>query len=365
MTAKLGTAGRTLARSTARHGLLIALVGALVLALVACTPDEPDTTETESPVEPAEPSPEDGEDPSDEDADIGELEKSDLSIALIPISETLAIAAAEEQGFFEEAGLTVEVQRVGSGAEAIPLLAGGRIDAMFSNTVTTLQAIQEGLDAVFLTPAGWAREDPPDTSSAVMVRADDDIDAPSDLAGRRVATNVIGSIAWLYFAEWLNQNGVPHDEVTFAEVPFPQMIDALLGGSVDAIFPPDPFRTIAEGTGEISSLGYGFIEVQPGVEISQYVTTRAWLEEHPNTARAFVSAVRRGADFINANEAEAREINVRWTGLSEELKDDVMITRLGTATNEDSIRRTMDLMLEYGLLEEELELEQYLVDTGA
>ena len=52
----------------------------------------------------------------------------------------------------------------------MPVLQSGRIDIAFSNTVSTLQAIEQGLDAVVLAPAAVVRSAPPDTTTAILVR---------------------------------------------------------------------------------------------------------------------------------------------------------------------------------------------------
>ena len=77
---------------------------------------------------------------------------------------------AERQGFFKAEGLDVEVTKFESGALAVPVLQSGRIDIALSNTVSTLQAIEQGLDAILLAPGAVVRSSPPDTTTALIVR---------------------------------------------------------------------------------------------------------------------------------------------------------------------------------------------------
>jgi NitT/TauT family transport system substrate-binding protein len=73
-----------------------------------------------------------------------------IRLGLLPFSESLGAVIAERQGFFKAEGLDVEVTKFESGALAVPVLQSGRIDIAFSNTVSTLQAIEQGLDAILL-----------------------------------------------------------------------------------------------------------------------------------------------------------------------------------------------------------------------
>jgi NitT/TauT family transport system substrate-binding protein len=119
----------------------------------------------------------------------------------------------------------------------------------FSNTVSTLQAIGQGLDATVLAPGAVVRSAPPDTTTALLV-IKGKINSLKDLEGKRVAVNVINSSAWLHAIAALDKHGVDWTKVRFTEIPFPQMNDPLLNGQVDAIVQVDPFRSAPYGYGQ-------------------------------------------------------------------------------------------------------------------
>ena len=79
----------------------------------------------------------------------------------------------------------------------MPVLQSGRIDIVLSNTISTFQAIEQGLDAIILAPGAIVRASPPDTTTALIVRKDS-IKSLKDLEGKRIAVNVINSSAWLH-----------------------------------------------------------------------------------------------------------------------------------------------------------------------
>jgi NitT/TauT family transport system substrate-binding protein len=144
-----------------------------------------------------------------------------IKLGLLPFSESLAAVIADRQGYFREEGVEVEIAKFDSGAIAVPVLQSGRMDIVLSSTVSTFQAIEQGLDAVVLAPGAIVRTAPPDTTTALLVRKGS-IKSLKDLEGKRIAVNVINSTAWLHAVALLDKHGVDRAKVRFSEVPFPQ-----------------------------------------------------------------------------------------------------------------------------------------------
>ena len=282
-----------------------------------------------------------------------------LRVGLLPFSESLGAVIADRQGYFKAEGLDIEITKVSSGAVAVPVLQAGKLDIIFSNTVSTLQAMEQGLDAVILAPGAVVRASGADTTIALMVRKGS-VKAVKELEGRRVAVNVINSTAWLHAVAMLDKLGVDRSKVRFVEIPFPQMNDPLLNSQVDAIYQVEPFRSVLMASGKAEVLGYPYVETLPNSDITQYLAMAPWVEKNRATAVKFARAIAKGAQFANvpANEAAVRDANVQFTGLNPTLKDVVMLPRFGTAVSAAEIDRTMDLMLKYGMLKQKVDLSR-------
>ena len=283
-----------------------------------------------------------------------------IRVGLLPFSESLGAVLADRQGFFKAEGLDVEISKITSGALGVTVLQAGKIDIMFSNTVSTLQAMEQGLDAVILAPGAVVRASGADTTIALIVRKGS-VSALKELEGKRVAVNVINSTAWLHAIAMLDKHGVERSKVRFLEVPFPQMNDPLLNNQVDAIYQVEPFRSVLMATGKADVLGYPYVETLPNSDITQYLALASWVEKNRATAAKFARAIVKGAQYANANEAAAREANLQFTGLNPALKDTVMLPRFGTAVNAAEIGRTMDLMLKYGMLKQRVDLSKRIL----
>jgi NitT/TauT family transport system substrate-binding protein len=280
-----------------------------------------------------------------------------IRLGLLPFSESLAAVIADKQGFFKEEGLDVEIAKFESGAIAVPVLQSGRMDIVLSNTVSTFQAVEQGLDAVVLAPGAVVREAPPDTTTALIVRTGA-IKALKELEGKRIAVNVINSSAWLHMVATLDKHGVDRAKVRFSEVPFPQMNDPLLNGQLDAVGQVEPFRSALMATGNAEIVSWTYVETAPNTDITQYVALAPWVEKNRATAAKFVRALTKGAQFAASNEAATRDINQQFTNLNPALKDKVLLPRLGAAINVKEMNHTMQMMQKYGLLKTPVDLSR-------
>lgn len=278
-----------------------------------------------------------------------------IRLIALPFSESLGAVIAEREGYFKAAGLEIEMTKMPGAAMMVPVLQSGRADIILSNTVTTLQAIEQGLDATLIAPSAVVRRQPPDSTTALMVLKGG-ARTPKDLEGKRIAVNVINSTAWLYMVGLLDKFGVDRSKVRFVEIPFPQMNDPLLNKQVDAIGQVEPFKTVLLGTGKVDAIGYSYVEVQPNADVTQYIALTSWVKNHKEAAAKFARAVIKGSELANANEAATRQINMEFTNLNPALKDKVQIPRFGTAVNAEEVRKTMELMLKYGLLKKPIDI---------
>ena len=280
-----------------------------------------------------------------------------IKLGLLPFSESLAAVIADKQGFFKAEGLEIESSKFDSAAIAVPVLQSGRLDIVLSSTVSTFQAIEQGLDAVVLAPGAIVRASPPDTTTAVLVRKGS-ITSLKELEGKRVAVNVINSTAWLHAVALLDKHGVDRSKVRFTEVAFPQMNDPLLNGQIDAIVQVEPFRSALMATGNAEIVGWPYVETAPNTDITQYIALAPWVEKNRATAAKFVRAVTKGAEFAASNEAATRDINLQFTNLNPALKDKVLLPRLGTAINLKEMSHTIAMMQKYGLLKTPVDLSK-------
>jgi NitT/TauT family transport system substrate-binding protein len=285
-----------------------------------------------------------------------------IRLGILPFSESLGAVMADKLGYFKAEGLQVEMSSFNGSALALPLLQAGKLDIAFSNSVSTLQAMEQGMDVAFIAAGAVARAKPPDTTAA-LIALKGTIKSPKDLEGKRLAVNVVNSTQWLYVSAYLDSHGVDRNKVKFVEIPFPQMRDPLLNKQVDVVALGEPFATVLLDTGLAEPVVYLYVDAQPNGDITQYISLNEWAKKNPRVAERFARAVRKGTEFVSApgNEAVVRQVNMEFTNLSPALKDRVLLPRFGTSVNLDEIRKTEALMLKFGMLKKPVDLSSSLL----
>jgi NitT/TauT family transport system substrate-binding protein len=295
-------------------------------------------------------------------------EKKVLKVSIIPIADVAPLFAAMKQGYFQQQGLEVDTAPTAGGAVGIPGLLAGAYDIVFTNVVSTVQARAQGLPIKIIAPASAVGDGlQGEGGAAILVRKGEGIGTGADLVGKSLAVNTQKNIIWLYARAWVQKAGGDPDKVTYREVPFPQMIDALRSKSVDAVFGVDPFYTIAKGDPALESIGSPYLSVQPGLAVAQYVATEEFLAKNPDTIKRFNTALQSGIEWVskNLNSKEAHELLSSYTkinpGLLAKMAPMVDPPRKVDAA---SIVKTIALMKSHNLLAGEVSVDVLLAPSA-
>ncbi len=298
---------------------------------------------------------------ADEATEQSSPETSQLKIGVIQIAGLTPIYAAQELGYFEDEGLDVTLETSSGGAASLPLLAQGDLQITNAPAVSVIQAREQGFDFSVLPPSLDAEAQSPG-QTAVLASKSSGIETIADLEGKKVAVNTINSVNWLYNRALLEQEGVDLTTVTYVEVPFPSMIDALNGGSVDAIDVPQPFFHIAEQTGDVTTLGYTFTDVQPDLPITSYSATEEWIQENPRTLAAFERAMTKAIEYMRDDEEDAKRLIAEYTGADPTLVAEIPLNKWSTQIPPEAVQQTAELMLKEKMIEEDVDVSEFVIN---
>src|SRR5437867_3096785 len=238
-------------------------------------------------------------------------ESPTVRVGLLGIADNIPVLIADKHGYFKDEGLAINVTTFAGGAAAMPALIAGKIDIVHSNLVSVMLARAQGYDVVLVSNNSVASVAPPD-AARVIVKKDSPLQSPKELEGKRVAVNTLNNVVWVSVRTLVEKRGGDPRKVNFIEVPFPQMLDALLNDRVDAIANIEPFSTIAEGTGNTRVIGYFYTDLQPGIEIAGMVAMESWVKKNPLTTRKFVQAFGRGIDTMTRTRADVSKALVEY-----------------------------------------------------
>lgn len=140
---------------------------------------------------------------------------------------------ADARGYFNDAGVDVELTEFSSGVAASKALLEGKVDMANSSEFAFVSTVmrQPNLRIV----ASIAR-----VSSAVLfARKDRGIASVHDLIGHNIGLTR-GSIGEFYLGEYLTINGLTFDDVQLVNLPAPEIVEAIAAGNLDAAITWDP-----------------------------------------------------------------------------------------------------------------------------
>ena len=233
-------------------------------------------------------------------------EPEEVSVAYVPIMKFAPLYVAAHRGFFEKYGLEVEINRVGSGTEAIAFLSGGQIDVGGIAIVTSLwNGWNEGLDLKVFAPGGF--EPFEDSPTKVMVRSDlverGIVDNVSDLRGRRVAVaGGPGSGGEYLITKALERGDLTIRDVNIINMGNPDMPSAFESRSIDAGLLGSPYAQQVEDAGFAEPLATDLV---PGLMTVAFVGSGNFIEDRPEVAERFTLALTeaaremQGDDFLS------------------------------------------------------------------
>jgi NitT/TauT family transport system substrate-binding protein len=271
------------------------------------------------------------------------LEKTNLVIGSLPVVDTAGLFLAQQNGYFQQAGLNVKIQPIAASTQAIPDLEKGTVDVVAgANYVSFLQA--DETKHLNLKVVADGQSCAPDTFEVLSLPGTG-INSAKDLAHKRIAVNVKANIQTLLTNTALQTAGVNSASVTYVQVAFPKMGAALKAHQVDAISVVEPFITENElglGAQPVMSTCIGPTAAFP---ISGYFSTSTFLQKYPNTAHAFQRALNRGQALADSSRSDVEEIMPHYIkGLTPNQAAVVNLGQFPTTLDQTHLQRVASAM---------------------
>lgn len=223
-----------------------------------------------------------------------------LRVSTIPIIDTAPLQVGIAKGFFAAEGLEIDTTPTTGGAAGLPALAAGQVQITFSNIISIVLGAKQGLGFEVIAAGSGTGDKLPDLAGLVAKKGST-IKTGKDLEGKRVAVNTRNNIIWLYARAWVQATGGNPDAVTYLEVPFPQMIDAVKGDRVDAAFVVEPFMSSGIQSDAVTVVGWPYNTVQKRIPVGQYAATKDFIKANPQVIEKWVRAYNKSVDWCNAN----------------------------------------------------------------
>jgi NitT/TauT family transport system substrate-binding protein len=281
-------------------------------------------------------------------------EVTKIRVATEPIIDTAPFEAAIEKGYFRDEGIEIEAVPVLGGAAALPALAAGKLDISTSNIITAILGAAQGFDFKIVAAGDATRAEPPDLAGLVA-KPSSTMTSCKDLEGKRLAVSARRGGIWLYARGCIAATGGDPEKVTYIEVPFPQMIDAVKQGRVDAAFVVEPFFTAGIKSEDVKFVAWPYNTVLKNAPIMEWVSSNQFIAANPDAVARFVRAYQRGAAWINTNAGTDEWITMvsKYTKIAPEFIRHVAAPVYPTSVDKDKVLKIVELMQHEGLVKAE------------
>ncbi|QYJ03055.1 ABC transporter substrate-binding protein [Nocardioides panacisoli] len=283
----------------------------------------------------------------------------EVSVGVIPILDVAPIYLGQEQGFFEDQEIELELETGQGGAAIVPGVESGQFQFGFSNNTSLLLAKEQGLDVQIVAAGNSSNGEVGSDFGAVVVPKGSDIKEPADLAGARVAVNTLNNIGSTTINKVVRDDGGDPTAIDYVELGFPDMPAAVAQGQVDAAWVVEPFVSIATGQGATPIMS-NFAETDPELMVASYFTSGATAEANPELVERFTTAMNESLEYAEENPNEVRRIVQSYTELDAATAEQVALPAWPTEINTDSLDLLADLAVEDGAMEEKPDIEAML-----
>ncbi|MEO0868489.1 MAG: CmpA/NrtA family ABC transporter substrate-binding protein, partial [Cyanobacteria bacterium J06642_11] len=286
------TDAKRLSQVTRRKFLQNIAVGAALVTLANCD----STPDVSAPTEDA---------PTDA-VSTGELEKSSLKVAFLPITCATPIIMSKPLGIYEKHGLDVELMKYASWSVVRDAAIAGELDAYHMLAPMPI-AMSLGLGSTPFSVKLASIENNNGQGIAVAKKHLGKVKGPADFKGMTIGIPYDYSNHNLLLRYYLATGGLdPDNDVKLLILPPPDAIAKMSTGQIDAFILPDNFtqRVVQDDIGFIHLLTK---DLWAGHPCCAFVAAQNWIDENPNTFRALNKAIIDGATYAN-NPANRKEI---------------------------------------------------------
>jgi len=284
-------------------------------------------------------------------------EPTDIRLAFVPATTGLLVNVAQQQGFFADNGLNVELTPTTNVSEIIPTL-GQQVEISLGTSTDLIRASDSGLDVVQILGNTIDTEDNPFVR--VMVPADSGIEGVADLAGRRVSSPTLSGVIHVATLFWAQQEGIDPDSIEGVQVPPPATVEQFNAGQVDAAQALEPFASILTGMGN-TSIGDPFASIGLPLATNFWVANGEWAANNPDAVAAFALSLEQAQAFVDSNDEAARAILMEFTGMAPPVAATVPIPTFDLDIRTDDLTRWVDVLVSLNQFEGEIDVNDLVV----
>lgn len=329
--------------------LLLALLPALIAACGGSDSDQSESTTAETTAE---------QTTADSGSSSGELET--LKVGVVPSLDLGVLGVGQDQGFFEEEGLELEISPVDAGPTIVTGVTSGQYDLGWTAYAPPLLAIGEG-NAPLRLVVNSSVQGPDGDGGGLVVTKDSGIKSWKDLAGKKIGTNAPRSLYSLTVPAQIKADGGDPSGIELVPLPFSGIGKAVADGQVDAGVLLEPFLSAALSEFDsLVNIGDPNAKVLPeGGPISLYFTSIDTADKKADQIEAFRRAYERSVEYAEEHPDEVKVAGGEIAGIPEDVAKTLPLAPPQAEVAPEDLDPMLDLMVEFGWLKEKPDLSSF------
>jgi NitT/TauT family transport system substrate-binding protein len=271
-------------------------------------------------------------------AQVGKVEKPNITIGVFPITNYGVVYLSLQQGFFQAEGLNVTTRVMG--ANPIAGIVGGDFDTGGVTWTAFLLATNRGIPLRPLSEADRGSKG----QALFMVKNDSPIKSADDLVGKKIAVVTVGGACDLILNDVLQKKGLNYKSIGYTVMGVPDMAPTVLRGGVDAACIPEPLLSVVQAQGGLRSVFDLFSGEYDRFPLVGFPVTERFAKSNPNTVAALGRALAKGLAFAHNNQDKLRDIYPTFTTLQPELARKIVLSYTPEKSDFTQLKKISDLM---------------------
>src|SRR6516165_2136709 len=268
-----------------------------------------------------------------------------LRIGTLKVASQADLWSAIQRGMLKKNGIDAAISYFNTGADSIPAMQGGAIDIALAIPGVAMIAIDRGIDIAAVFQDEVAHAIPPDSAS-IQVLESSPIKTLTDLRGKKIGVGGLSTQNAVAVKMLLEKAGVELKSVSFSEIPFPAMANALKAGHVDAVNPIDPFTTQLRVSGG-RVLSYNYVAAIPEMPVGVYWSKNTFIKAHPQVVDAFIASMLEAVDYLRADASRARDEIADYVKMDRAILDQMPLIGWDYRIRLDKWQAVVDMMSKY------------------
>jgi NitT/TauT family transport system substrate-binding protein len=287
-----------------------------------------------------------------------------LKIGSSKSSSLVTTYIGQEQGFFEDEGLKIDLIPAETAAAGIAQVLSGQLDITYAPSASVMAADTNGANLKMIANQGGLI-DPTQPSSALVVMPDSPIKSPKDLVGKKIGVIALKSELDVLMHQAVKKDGGDEKKAQSVQIPFPQMYTALKAGRVDAVVTTEPFLTIANKAG-VRTVSNIETELLPKGSTGVWAAKADYIEKNPEAIAAFQRSNAKSILYTGAHEPDARALLPKVTSMDPGLAKVVKLGLIYTpAVDAASVEKLGAMMQDLGYLKDVPSVDEMVLPQPA